>query len=85
MNNWKAVMSTYHLSIKFPTNYGIGQVQGDQLAVRAMLVMDEHVQKINIEERRVVVEPTEVLEDVPLDEGNPEKFTRIRTSIEQKT
>ena len=47
--------------------------------------MDEHVQKINIKERRVAVEPTEVLEDVPLDEGNPEKFTKIGTSIEQKT
>ena len=43
LNNWKAITSTYHLSVKFPTNYGIGQVQGDQLAVRAMLVMDEHV------------------------------------------
>ena len=29
LNNWKAVTSTYHLSVKFPTNYGIGQVQGD--------------------------------------------------------
>ena len=76
--------STYHLSVKFPTNYGIRQVEGDQLAVKAMLVMDEHVQKINIEERRVAVEPIEVLEDVPLDEGNPKKFTRIGTSMEQK-
>ena len=29
LNNWKAVTSTYHLSVKFPTDYGIGQVQGD--------------------------------------------------------
>ena len=89
MNNWKAVTSTYHLSVKFPTNYGIGRVQGDQLATRecylAMLAMDEHVQMMNIEERRVVVEPIEVLEDVPLDKGNPERFTRIGTSMEEKT
>ena len=26
LNNWKAVTSTYHLSVKFPTEYGIGQV-----------------------------------------------------------
>ena len=39
---------------------------------------------MNIEERRVVAEPTEVLEDVPLDEGNPKKFTRIRASMEEK-
>ena len=37
----------------------------------AMLAMDEHVQMMNIEERRVVAEPTEVLEDIPLEEGNP--------------
>ena len=29
LNRWKAVTSTYHLSVKFPTEYGVGQVQGD--------------------------------------------------------
>ena len=64
-------------------------MQGDQLAARecylAMLAMDEHVQMMNIEERRVVVEPIEVLEDIPLEEGNPKKYTRIGTSMEEKT
>ena len=26
LNSWKAVTSTYHLSVKFPTEHGIGQV-----------------------------------------------------------
>ena len=26
LNSWKAVMSTYHLPVKFPTEYGVGQV-----------------------------------------------------------
>ena len=39
---------------------------------------------MSIDERRVIVEPTEVLEDVPLDESNPEKFTRIGASMEKK-
>ena len=47
LNSLKAITSTYHLSIKFLTEYGVGQVQGDQLAAReyylAMLVMDEQV------------------------------------------
>ena len=34
LNSWKAVTSIYHLSVKFPIEYGVGQVQGDQLAVR---------------------------------------------------
>ena len=40
---------------------------------------------MSIEERMFVAEPTEVLEDVPLKEGNPEKFARIGTSMEEKT
>ena len=38
-------MSTYHLLVKFPTEYRVREVQGDQLATRecylAMLAMDE--------------------------------------------
>jgi len=51
----------------------------------AMLAMDEQMQTINIEERRIVAKPIEVLEDVPLDKSNPEKFTRIGTRMEKKT
>ena len=29
LNSWKAVTSTYHLSVKFPMEYGIGQARGD--------------------------------------------------------
>ena len=51
----------------------------------AMMALDKQVQMMTIEERRFVAEPTEVLEDVPLEEGNPEKFTKIGTSMEEKT
>ena len=88
LNSWKAVTSTYHLSIKFPTEYGVGEVQGDQLAARecylAMLAMDEQTQTMNIEERRVVAEPTEALEDIPLDEDDLRKSTRIGADLEGK-
>nr|XP_023895471.1 uncharacterized protein LOC112007366 [Quercus suber] len=40
---------------------------------------------MSIKERRVVAEPAEVLEHIPLDENNPEKFTRIEVSMEKKT
>ena len=29
LNNWKAVTSTYHLLVKFPMEYGVGEVQED--------------------------------------------------------
>ena len=45
LNNWRAAISTYHLSVKFSVEYSIGEVQGDQLAARecylAMLAMDK--------------------------------------------
>ena len=88
LNSWKVVTSTYHLSVKFPIEYRVGQVQGDQLATRecylAMFSMDEQVQTMNIEEMRVVVEPTEALEDIPLDENNPERYTRVGVDMEKK-
>ena len=89
LNSWKAVTSTYHLSVKFPTEYGVGQVQGDQLGVRecylAMLAMDKQMQMMNIEERRTTMEPTKTLEDIPLDENNPERYTGVRADMEKKT
>ena len=39
---------------------------------------------MNIEERRTLAEPIKVLEDVPLDKSNPEKFTRIGMSMREK-
>ena len=46
LNSWKAAISTYHLMIKFPTEYGIGELRGDQVAARecyiAMLEMEDH-------------------------------------------
>ena len=89
LNSWKAVTSTYHLLVKFPTEHGVGEVQGDQLAARkcylAMLAMDEQTQTMSIEKRRIVVEPTEALEDIPLDEDDPEKSTRIGADLEGKS
>lgn len=43
------------------------------------------MQTMNIEERRVLAELIEVLEDVPLDESNLKKFTRIGISMKEET
>ena len=48
LNSWKAITSTYHLMIKFPTEYRVGEVIKDQVAAHecyvAMLEMDDHLQ-----------------------------------------
>ena len=47
LNSWKAITSTYHLMIKFPTEYRVGEVREDQVAARecyiAILEMDDHL------------------------------------------
>ena len=46
LNSWKAVTSTYHLMIKFSTDYRVGELRGNQVAARkcyvAMMEMDDH-------------------------------------------
>ena len=49
-----------------------------------MLAMDEQAQTINIEEMRVVSEPTKALEDISLDKDDPEKGTKIGADLEEK-
>ena len=47
LNSWKAVISTYHLMIKFPTNYGVGKLCENQVDTHefyiAMVEMDDHL------------------------------------------
>ena len=51
---WRATTSTYHLLLKFPTDCGIGEACGDQMAAQecyvAILEMDEQMTTINIED-----------------------------------
>ena len=67
--------------IKFPTNYGVGELRGNQVAARecyiAMLEMDDHQQTMCIGEQRVVAEPVEELEEVTLSDSRPERTTRV--------
>ena len=62
--------------IKFPNDYGVGELRGNQVAARefyvAMMEMDEHLQAMNIEEHRTATEPMDKLEEVFLDDSNHE-------------
>ena len=62
--------------IKFPTEYRVGEVYGDQVVTRecyiTMLEMDSHLQTINIEEQRTVAELVEGLEEILLDNFRPD-------------
>ena len=47
LNSWNVVTSTYHLMIKFPTKYRVGEVRGDQVAACeyyiVTLEIDDHL------------------------------------------
>ena len=83
LNSWKAVISTYHLMIKFPTDYKVGELRGSQMAARecyiAMMEMEDQVQALSIEEHRMVTELVEKLEEISLDSSNPGRMTKIGT------
>ena len=69
--------------IKFPTDYGVGELCRNQVATRecyvAMMEMDDHLQAMNIEEHQMVIEPVERLEEILLDDSKPDRTTRIGT------
>ena len=83
LNSWKAVTSTYHLMIKFPTEYRRGELRGNQVAARecyvAMMEMDNHFQAMSIKEHRMTSELIEKLEKVLLDNSKLDWTTKIGT------
>ena len=83
LNSWKVATSAYHLMIKFRTEYGIGELRGDQVAAQecyiAMLEMEDYQQTMCIGEQRTIAEPVEELEEVMLDESRPGRTTRMGT------
>ena len=87
LNLWKAATSTYHVMIKFLTDYGIEELRGDQVAACecyiAMLEMEENQQTVCIEEQRTIAESVEELEEVTLDELRPKRTTRMGTLASQ--
>ena len=69
--------------IKFPTDYKVGELRRNQVAARkcyiTMMEMDDHLQAMNIKEHRMVIEPVEKLKEIPLDDFEPNRTTRIGT------
>ncbi|XP_059627710.1 uncharacterized protein LOC132270548 [Cornus florida] len=86
LNAMKAITSTYHLLMRFPTEYGMGEIRGDQTMARECYVAS--LRKIKSQETFTIeglegkdipdfhrAEPTEELEEVIL--GEPKKKVSI--------
>uniref|UniRef100_A0A2N9FIS9 Uncharacterized protein n=1 Tax=Fagus sylvatica TaxID=28930 RepID=A0A2N9FIS9_FAGSY len=85
LNRLRAVTSTYHLLLKFPTEHGIGEVRGDQIAARecylASLGSGGQNQTMNIEEQKILVKPLGELDTIELEDGRPERTTKVGADL----
>uniref|UniRef100_A0A2N9HNF1 Uncharacterized protein n=1 Tax=Fagus sylvatica TaxID=28930 RepID=A0A2N9HNF1_FAGSY len=85
LNRLRAVTSTYHLLLKFPTEHGIGEVRGDQIAARecylASLGSGGQNQTMSIEEQKILVKPSGELDTVELEDGQPERTTKVGADL----
>ena len=88
LNRLPAVTSTYHLLLKFPTEHGIGEVRGDQVAARecylASLGPEGQNQTMTIEEQKILGKPSEELDTIELEDGHPERTTKIGANLPPK-
>ncbi|KAK3006408.1 hypothetical protein RJ639_015549 [Escallonia herrerae] len=91
LNQLQAIVSTYHLKIKFPTEYGIGEVKGDQTTSRQCYVTScdskneealiiEDLQKDTKTQRG---EPVEDLLSIEVYPGEENKTVRIGSNLKE--
>lgn len=84
LNKLKAVVSTHHLKMKFPTKAGIGQVKRDQEQARKCYLSDTQMtaETMSTEHREELqAQPVESLEEIPLWEDLKERTVRIGTNL----
>ncbi|GAV76975.1 hypothetical protein CFOL_v3_20448 [Cephalotus follicularis] len=94
LNLMEAIVSTRHLLMKFPTSFSVGEVRGDQQAVRQCYrtaISDKGKDKAlpiaNVELRGdMEPERPQLVEDViqvPVEEGDNEKVFQVGSRLEE--
>ena len=85
LNSWTAITSTYYLMIKFPTEYGVGELRGDQVATCkcyiAMLETDNHVEAMDMKSNEQWQNPLKVLKRYFLTTPSLIKQPRLAPSL----
>ncbi|KAK2998462.1 hypothetical protein RJ639_024206 [Escallonia herrerae] len=85
LNQLRAVVSTYHMKMKFPTENGVGEVKGDQAVARQCYMASCRnranetlmIEDLRDETKAERGKPAEDLFDIELYPGNQEKTTRV--------
>ena len=88
LNTFWAVVSTYHLLVRFPTKYGIGELRGDQqLAKHCFSITSEQTKEhstfesLDSREEEAWGTPVEELETHPIREDDPAKTVQIGSAL----
>ncbi|KAK3030966.1 hypothetical protein RJ639_034887 [Escallonia herrerae] len=93
LNQLQAVVSTYHLKMKFPTEYGIEEVKGDQTTAHQCYVTScrsKNNEVFIIEDLREDIkmqrgEPVENLVSIEVYPGEEDKTVRIGLNLKEDT
>ncbi|GAV59239.1 hypothetical protein CFOL_v3_02770 [Cephalotus follicularis] len=92
LNLLEAIVSTRHIVVKFPTRFGVGEVRGDQQAVRqcyktaisdkgkGKVLPIENV-KLKGDMKPERPQPVEDVLQVPMEEGNSEKVFQVGSQL----
>ncbi|XP_050252280.1 uncharacterized protein LOC126698827 [Quercus robur] len=84
LNRLKAVTSTYHLKVKFPTAYRVGEIKGDQVLARvfyqaALALGENHIWVIN--EPKPIPKPSKTPQEVEIVPRDSTKVLKIGTTL----
>ncbi|XP_030923089.1 uncharacterized protein LOC115949970 [Quercus lobata] len=84
LNRLKAVTSIYHLKVKFPTAYGIGEIKGDQVLAReyyqvALTSGENHTWVMN--EPEPIPESSKIPQEIEIVLGDSTKVLKIKTTL----
>ena len=90
LNALRAIVSTYHLLVRFPTKHGIGELRGDQRLTKHCLSIassKEHSPPESLDSREEETRgaPVEELETHPLGKDDPTKTIRIGSTLPEET
>ena len=95
LNILRAIVSTYHLTMKFLTHEGVDEVRGDQILMRqcyTISVRDARQPEAypidGLDTRDDLMEehgePIEDLDAIPLKDGNPRHMMQIGSKLDSK-
>ncbi|KAL2238323.1 UNVERIFIED_CONTAM: Retrovirus-related Pol polyprotein from transposon [Sesamum indicum] len=84
LNSFRAVISTYHMKVKFPTDRGVGEVACDRKEARKCYNLSLKGEPEAKKRRPEHLKPSEEYKVIQLTPDEPDKTTRIGASLKER-